>query len=119
PNRAGNTTIVNLISGVTRADSGSIKVFGKEVVDLTPEYRAVWGVARSFQHARLFPGLTVTQTVQVALSPKNRVGFLSATLGAPWAPVVNRRSRMEALELLEALNLTPWANPLTSDLSTG
>jgi ABC-type branched-subunit amino acid transport system ATPase component len=119
PNGAGKTTLVNLISGVTRAGSGGIEVFGNEVVDLTPEYRAVYGVARSFQNARLFPGLTVVQTIQVALSAKNRVGFLSSSLGAPWARVVNRQSRTEALELLEKLNLTPWANSLTSDLSTG
>jgi ABC-type branched-subunit amino acid transport system ATPase component/ABC-type branched-subunit amino acid transport system permease subunit len=119
PNGAGKTTLVNLISGALRADSGSIRVFGNEVVDLSPEYRAVYGVARSFQNARLFPGLTVTETVQVALAADNRVGFLSSALGAPWARVVNQRTRKEALELLDRLNLTQWANTLTSDLSTG
>ena len=119
PNGAGKTTLVNAISGATPADGGSIRVFGEEVVDLAPEFRAAFGVARSFQNARLFPGLTVTQTVQVALSGANRVGFLSSALGAPWARLLNQHSRKEALELLERLNLTPWANSLTSDLSTG
>jgi ABC-type branched-subunit amino acid transport system ATPase component/ABC-type branched-subunit amino acid transport system permease subunit len=119
PNGAGKTTLLNAVSGALRADKGSIEVFGEEVVDLPAEYRAAFGVARSFQNARLFPGLTVTETVQVALAGRNRVGFVSSAVGAPWARALNRGSRREALELLERLNLTPWADALTSDLSTG
>jgi ABC-type branched-subunit amino acid transport system ATPase component len=119
PNGAGKTTLLNAISGTLRADTGSIRVFGQEVVDLPPEFRSAFGLARSFQSARLFPGLTVTETVQVALAGHERVGFVSSALGAPWARALNRRSRAEALELLERLNLGPWADALTADLSTG
>jgi ABC-type branched-subunit amino acid transport system ATPase component/ABC-type branched-subunit amino acid transport system permease subunit len=119
PNGAGKTTLLNTISGAIQPDAGSIKVFGAEVADLPPEFRSGFGVARSFQNARLFPGLTVVETVQVALSGDSRVGFVSSTIGAPWARSLNRKTRDQALDILEKLNLTPWANSLTSDLSTG
>jgi ABC-type branched-subunit amino acid transport system ATPase component len=94
-------------------------VFGQEVADLPAEFRSVYGLARSFQSARLFPGLTVTETVQVALSRQNRVGFVSSAVGAPWARAANRHTRAEALKLLERLNLTGWADVPTAELSTG
>jgi ABC-type branched-subunit amino acid transport system ATPase component/ABC-type branched-subunit amino acid transport system permease subunit len=118
-NGAGKTTLLNAISGALRPDEGSVRVFGHEVVDLAPEYRAAFGLARSFQSARLFPGLTVLETMQVALSSANRVGVLSSIVGAPWAREAERRTTAEAWELLALFNLEPWANSLTADLSTG
>ena len=119
PNGAGKTTLLNVISGTSQPNAGSVRVFGEEVADLPAEYRSAFGLARSFQDARLFPGLTVAETVQVALSAHTRVGFLSSAVGAPWARAVNRSTRAEALKLLERLNLTDWADVATADLSTG
>ena len=119
PNGAGKTTLLNVISGARPPQGGSVRVFGEQVADLPAEYRSVFGLARSFQDARLFPGLTVAETVQVALSGHNRVGFLSSAVGAPWARALNRHTRAEALKLLERLNLADWADVPTADLSTG
>jgi len=119
PNGAGKTTLLNVISGVLHAQAGSVRLFGEEVVDLSPEFRAEYGLARSFQHARLFPGLTVMETIQLALTNTHRVGILSSALSAPWARDAERETRREAQEILERLNLTRWADTLTSDLSTG
>ena len=66
PNGAGKTTLMNVISGVLRPDRGSVRLFGHEVAGRPPEVRARYGLARSFQDASLFAGLTVTETVQVA-----------------------------------------------------
>jgi ABC-type branched-subunit amino acid transport system ATPase component len=118
-NGAGKTSLLNAISGALPPEAGSIRVFGEEVVDLPPEYRAAFGMARSFQNASLFPGLTVAETMQVALASANRVGVVSSILSAPWARDVERRTRAEAAKLLERFNLTPWADTLTSELSTG
>ena len=119
PNGAGKTTLLNVISGASQPNAGSVRVFGEEVADLPAEYRSAFGLARSFQDARLFPGLTVAETVQVALSAHTRVGFLSSAVGAPWARAVNRSTRAEALKLLERLNITDWADIPTAHLSTG
>ena len=119
PNGAGKTTLLNVVSGARRPHGGRVRVFGEEVAELPPEYRSVFGLARSLQDARLFPALTVTETVQVALSLRNRVGFVSSAVGAPWARAVNRHTRAEALKLLERLNLLEWADVPTAELSTG
>ena len=118
-NGAGKTTLLNAISGSIRPQSGSIRVYGEEVADLPAEFRSGFGLARSFQHARLFPGLTVTETIQAALAGTNRVGVIAAAVGAPWAREVERRTAAEARALVARFNLTPWADTLTAELSTG
>jgi ABC-type branched-subunit amino acid transport system ATPase component/branched-subunit amino acid ABC-type transport system permease component len=118
-NGAGKTTLLNVISGVLQPDRGSVKVFGQEVADLAPDFRAAYGVARSFQDATLFPGLTVTETIQVALGRRNRVGMVSAMLAAPWVRITERQVRREARQLAERFGLGPWADVQTSQLSTG
>jgi ABC-type branched-subunit amino acid transport system ATPase component len=118
-NGAGKTTLMNVISGMQRPDQGSVRVFGHEVVDLGPDFRASYGVARSFQDARLFAGLSVTETVQVALARQHKVGMVSALVAAPWVRVNERRVRREADAIVRRFGLAPWADVRTSDLSTG
>ena len=119
PNGAGKTTLMNVVSGVIRPDTGSVRLFGHEVADLPADLRAGYGLARSFQEAALFSGLTVTETVQVALSRASKVGFASALTAAPWARSADERTRLTALEIIERLGLEPWAESLVAELSTG
>ncbi len=118
-NGAGKTTLMNVISGLLRPDAGSVKVFSEEVADLPADFRAAYGVARSFQDATLFPGLTVIETIQVALGRRNKVGMVSAMAAAPWARVIERQTLHEARKLVERFGLGPWADVRTSQLSTG
>lgn len=118
-NGAGKTTLMNIISGVLRPDGGSVVVFGNEVIDLAPDFRAPFGVARSFQDASLFSGLTVRETIQVALAQRSKVGLVSAMLSAPWARVAERQTRRAADEIIGRFGLASWADARTSELSTG
>ncbi len=119
PNGAGKTTLMNAISGVLRPDRGSVRLFGHEVAGRPPEVRAHYGLARSFQDASLFAGLTVTETVQVATSQHAKTYLLPALVGAPWVRRTERDSRQRALEIVDTFGLGPWADALTSELSTG
>ena len=118
-NGAGKTTLLDAVSGLLQPDAGSVKVSGREIGHLAPEFRAHFGVARSFQDATLFPRLTVTEAVQVALGRGARAGVVASVLGAPWVRFTDRRTRAHATRLVEALGLGPWADTLTADLSTG
>jgi ABC-type branched-subunit amino acid transport system ATPase component len=118
-NGAGKTTLINVVSGQLHSRTGSIRVGGHEVKDLAPEVRAGYGLGRSYQDARLFPGLTVAESVQVALSRTPHVGFVSCMLRAPWARRADLESRQEADRILAVMGLSAWADALTSELSTG
>jgi ABC-type branched-subunit amino acid transport system ATPase component len=118
-NGAGKTTLMNVISGVIRPQQGSVKVFGTDVVDLAPDFRAAFGLARSFQDASLFAGLTVRETIQVAIARRHKVGFVSAMLAAPWVRRSEGRTRRAADEVIDRFGLRPWADARTADLSTG
>jgi ABC-type branched-subunit amino acid transport system ATPase component/ABC-type branched-subunit amino acid transport system permease subunit len=118
-NGAGKTTLINVISGLLDASAGSVAIDGVDITAFPPEIRRSYGLGRSFQDARLFPGLTVAEAVQVALARTNRVGVLSSLTGSPWARAVDAQSRREAEQLLEAMGLHTWSEALTSELSTG
>jgi branched-chain amino acid transport system ATP-binding protein len=63
PNGAGKTTSFNLITGFYRPDSGSVSAFGREIVGLRPYDVCGHGLARTFQVARPFGGMTVLANV--------------------------------------------------------
>ena len=118
-NGAGKSTLVNTISGMIRPERGSIRVFGHEVVDLPADLRAGFGLGRTFQDASLFAGLTVLETIQVALAQRHKVGVVSALIAAPWVRSSERSTRKEAQDIVDRFGLTDWADTRASELSTG
>ena len=66
PNGAGKTTMFNLLSGFIRPDSGTVLFDGSPLVGLAPHQIVNCGVARTFQLARPFAGMTVLENVEVA-----------------------------------------------------
>lgn len=119
PNGAGKTTLLNVISGTLAPKAGSVKVFGAELAGLPAEYRIGFGLSRSFQDARLFPGLTVRETLRVALSSSHKVGAVAAAIGAPWVKRTERQARAEVERVVNILGLDGYADMFVSDLSTG
>jgi branched-chain amino acid transport system ATP-binding protein len=67
PNGSGKTTTLNLISGVLRADSGTVELAGRRIERASVEQIAEAGLARTFQNGRVFAGLTVAENVEVGL----------------------------------------------------
>lgn len=65
PNGAGKTTLFNLISGQDRANAGSVELDGRDITNLAPHRLAERGVARTFQHGRVFGNLTVLDNVLI------------------------------------------------------
>jgi branched-chain amino acid transport system ATP-binding protein len=88
PNGAGKTTLVNLLTGFDVPSSGRIELEGVEITRWPPHRRGRAGLARTFQHGRLFRGLTVRENVEVA------------ALGVGASPAEARRRAAELLGLL-------------------
>jgi branched-chain amino acid transport system ATP-binding protein len=59
PNGAGKTSLLNMISGFYRPDTGSITFEGKDITGARPSQVAMLGIARTFQNIALFSGMTV------------------------------------------------------------
>ena len=97
PNGAGKTTLMNVVSGLIRPDRGSVRLFGNEVIDLPPYFRTAFGMSRSFQEASLFAGLTVTETIQVALARRNRAGIVLGNAAIGHRTSQEERGRVERL----------------------
>jgi ABC-type branched-subunit amino acid transport system ATPase component len=118
-NGAGKTTLMDCVSGYVRPEKGVVQTHGRDVSDLGPEYRAYASVARTFQDARLYPGLTVRETMLVAQEPTERPTFFSALLRAPWQRESERRAAAAADEALRFFGIDRYADVHVSDLPTG
>lgn len=66
PNGAGKTTMFNIISGLTKPDSGSIKLMNKNITGL-PAYKiAQAGISRTFQLTKVFRNMTIKDNMLIA-----------------------------------------------------
>lgn len=63
PNGAGKSTLLQMISGVIRPNAGTIHLGEREITGLKPEQIAQLGVSRTFQTSRVFPSLTIFESV--------------------------------------------------------
>jgi branched-chain amino acid transport system ATP-binding protein len=66
PNGAGKTTLFGLMDGVYRSDGGSVWLSGKNITRFGVRRRAIAGISRTFQTARVFPRLTVAENMLLA-----------------------------------------------------
>ncbi len=104
PNGAGKSTLVNVLSGFDLPDEGAVELEGQDITRWSPHRRGRQGLARTFQHSRSFRSLSVRENVEVA------------ALGGGARP---REARRRARELLDSLQLTPYADAPASSLSHG
>ena len=65
PNGAGKTTLFNLASGLDRPDAGTVSFEGRDITGLPAERLAERGLARTFQHGRVFANLSVMDNVLI------------------------------------------------------
>ncbi len=117
-NGAGKSTLMNAIGGFVRS-TGTVTLLGQDVSRLSSAQRARRGLGRTFQAARLFPELTVRETIEVALEARGRTGFLGTSLCLPRATARERARHAEAGELVAFLGLGRYADARIADLSTG
>lgn len=83
PNGAGKTTLFNAISGLVRLSQGTISYEGRNIVSMPAHWRTANGIARTFQHSRMFGNQTLIEQVICGSYGTSRQGLLSAALRLP------------------------------------
>jgi len=119
PNGSGKTTLFNVISGFYRPHGGSIALNGQVISGARPSQVSRLGVARTFQHLRLFGNLTAADNMLVSLD-RTRTWWSWRYLCHPagvWR--YDRRLKRRAAELLAGFGLAQFAGALPGTLPYG
>ncbi len=119
PNGAGKTTLFNLITNLFPPTAGTIALFGQPLTGLAPARIAGLGLIRTFQSARVFPGLTVLENVLVGRHRLLRQTLVSAMFGLPGQRREERDLRQRAERLLDLVGLLPHRGTHAVDLPMG
>jgi ABC-type branched-subunit amino acid transport system ATPase component/ABC-type branched-subunit amino acid transport system permease subunit len=119
-NGAGKTTLFDVISGFLVPNAGRLFINGRDVSELPPHRRAVAGLGRSFQEARLYPSLSVTETITVALEQHlaSREPF-AAAFRLPASTDAEAAAAALVDELIGQLGLDSYRQRPIGELSTG
>ncbi len=118
PNGAGKTTLFNIISGVVPAGGGDVFFKGQRI-NSWPNYEiARLGIARTFQHPRVFPNMTVLENVMlITSSPKWEKSYNAFRTGFLKKEMAQKKS--EAMDTLSVVNLSQCADQFAGNLSFG
>jgi len=119
PNGAGKTSLFNLISGVVAPDSGNIFLQGRDIARLALHNRARAGVARTWQHMRLFRTMTVLENL--LMGPRDYPGesLLGSVLGLARVGRAEAEARDRAMSILDRMGLAQAADAIVVDLPFG
>ncbi|MBN8875435.1 MAG: ABC transporter ATP-binding protein [Rhodospirillales bacterium] len=103
PNGAGKSTMFNMITGALPVSSGRIVFRGQDVTRTAQRRIARAGVARTFQHLKLRPRMTLLDNVLLGAHPRLHAGLLAGALTLRCQE--ERRARAEAMALLRRVGL--------------
>ena len=116
-NGSGKTTILNIVSGFIRADSGQATFNGRSISGRPAVQHARNGIARTFQSVKLFRSLSVFDNLLIALRDKPDEVLLGALIGRPAQLTDRWRNRISAV--LTEYNLQNYSDHLAGELSYG
>jgi branched-chain amino acid transport system ATP-binding protein len=119
PNGAGKTTLFNLLTGVVAPSRGRILFGNHDITHASSEAICRAGIARTFQNIRLFRRLSVLDNVKLGLQVRHQLGLHQVALRSPGYARYERRLHERALELLDMLHLSAYADQQADTLPYG
>ncbi|MBB5415263.1 branched-chain amino acid transport system ATP-binding protein [Paraburkholderia atlantica] len=119
PNGAGKSSLINVISGLYRADEGFITLGDTRVRHIRPEQQARLGIARTFQNLAIFGGLSARENIELGHTYRRRSGFLEHMFWSSRASVEAIAVRQHVDEILSLLDLHDVAEHPAANLPYG
>jgi len=119
PNGAGKTTLVNVATGVLQPSDGSVTLGPDSLAGLSPHVVSRRGIARTFQHPQLSPGLTVLENAMLGLDRDASATMGEALLHLPRSRSDERRFAGRAMELLHRVGIAPYASAWAGSVPYG
>jgi branched-chain amino acid transport system ATP-binding protein len=119
PNGAGKTSLINMISGFYKPDTGRIVLDGRDITSLPPYRIAALGVARTFQNIALFSGLTVLDNLMLGRHVRMHSSVLANLFY--WGPALKEEiaNREVCEEIIDFLKLQDLRKQQTASLAYG
>jgi branched-chain amino acid transport system permease protein len=117
PNGAGKSTTFNLITGVLPPTAGRISVLGKPMGGAPPQEVVKLGIARTFQHVKLVPDMTVLENVAIGAHLRGHAGPLASMFRLDRTD--EAKLFAEAARQIERVGLGDQIDQLAGSLSLG
>ena len=117
PNGAGKSTLLNLITGTAKPNAGRIRFLDHDVTKLAPRHIAARGVARTFQHVKLRPNMTLLDNALLGTYSRTRSGFLAGAMRLDRNE--EKSAQFEAFQQLKRVGLGEKAGELAGNLPLG
>ena len=118
-NGAGKTTVINMLSGVLRPTSGEIIFDGKNITGVKPHKIAHLGIVRTYQNLRLFNKMTVLENVIIGAQIEKPYHLVTGILQLPRYHEKEKELRDKAMEKLEIMGVSEYANAQAGSLPYG
>jgi len=119
PNGAGKSSLLNVLSGLYRAASGTVSWNGESLLEMRPDQIARRGIGRSFQNVGLAGQESVAENIMFGRHLLMTTGMLANGLRLPEARRQERAHRERVAEIAEFVGLTPWLDSPVAELSYG
>jgi branched-chain amino acid transport system permease protein len=117
PNGAGKSTTFNLITGVLSKTSGQVIYRGHDITTMPSREISRQGMARTFQHVKMIPDMTVLENVALGSYSRGNSGVISAMLG--FNKIEERRFMKEAQYQLERIGMGQYLHEQAGNLAMG
>jgi len=119
PNGSGKTTLFNCVTGFLRPDEGRVVYQGQDITGRKPYRITLLGITRTFQDVRIFPSLTVLESMLTVVQQHQEDDIVQRFLRMPRIRRFESEAMERALMLLQMVELTRLKDEPTGSLSYG